>query len=109
VVQAGYYLMMVCSQAVHVFVCRTTVISIFEHGVFDNLMTDLGVLIALGLGCLVVYTPFLQTIDGAANPLGLLILYGSLMAFACLWGWTEARKWFSREYPHHWLNDILQW
>ena len=53
----GWYLMIVCGQAAHIWVCRTTTVSIFTHGIFSNWITNLGVFIALGLGCFVTYTP----------------------------------------------------
>jgi magnesium-transporting ATPase (P-type) len=109
VVQAGYYLMIVCAQACHVFVCRTSLISVFEHGIFDNWITDVGVLIAVALGCTVVYTPFLQDIDEAEDPMSIYIFYGTMMAFGGLWGWSEGRKLFSRNYPDHPVNHALQW
>ena len=42
------------------FVCRTAIISVFEHGIFTNMTTNLGVCIAILLGCMVVYIPVLQ-------------------------------------------------
>ena len=65
--QAGYYITLVSCQATHVFVCKTNLVSIFSHGVFGNMITNIGVFIAIGLGCTVVYAPFLQKIDGAAD------------------------------------------
>lgn len=53
----GWYLMIVCGQAAHIWVCRTTTVSIFQHGIFGNRVTNFGVFIALGLGCFVTYTP----------------------------------------------------
>ena len=58
----GWYLMIVCGQAAHIWVCRTTTVSIFTHGVFSNWITNFGVFIALGLGCFVTYTPGIQII-----------------------------------------------
>lgn len=53
----GWYLMIVCGQAAHIWMCRTTTVSIFQHGVFSNRVTNFGVIIALLLGCFVTYTP----------------------------------------------------
>jgi hypothetical protein len=49
--------MIVCGQAAHIWVCRTTTVSIFQHGVFSNRVTNIGVVVALLLGCFVTYTP----------------------------------------------------
>jgi len=108
-VQGGWFLMIVCGQAAHVWVCRTTTVSIFNHGVFGNRITNMGVVLALLLGCFVTYTPGLQMVVNSANPNSLFILYGSLLVAAMLWGTSEARKLFSRSYPTHWLNRILGW
>ena len=53
----GWYLMIVCGQAAHIWMCRTTTVSIFQHGIFSNRVTNFGVIIALLLGCFVTYTP----------------------------------------------------
>ena len=53
----GWYLMIVCGQAAHIWVCRTTTVSIFQHGVFTNKITNIGVVVALLLGCFVTYCP----------------------------------------------------
>jgi Cation transporting ATPase, C-terminus len=49
--------MIVCGQAAHIWVCRTTTVSIFQHGVFTNKITNIGVVVALLLGCFVTYCP----------------------------------------------------
>ena len=53
----GWYLMIVCGQAAHIWVCRTCTVSIFQHGIFSNKITNFGVVIALLLGCFVTYCP----------------------------------------------------
>jgi len=109
-VQGAWYLMIVCGQASHVWVCRTTTVSIFEHGIFNNKVTNYGVVVALLLGCFVTYTPGLQGIVQSANPHSLDILYASLMVAGCHWFGSEGRKWYTRNYPQHWLNKhVLDW
>jgi len=110
VIQGAWYLMIVCGQASHVWVCRTCTVSIFEHGVFNNTVTNYGVVVALLLGCFVTYTPGLQEIVQSGNPNSLDILYASLMVAGVLWFGTEGRKWYTRNYPDHWLNKhLLGW
>jgi magnesium-transporting ATPase (P-type) len=110
VVQGAWYLMIVTSQAAHVFVCRTTTMSIFQHGVFSNKYTNWGVLLAIGMGCLVVYTPGIQEIVTARDPMQLEILYASLAGGAAIWIATELRKWYTRSYPESWWNvHVLAW
>jgi magnesium-transporting ATPase (P-type) len=110
VVQGGWYLMIVCGQAAHIWVCRTTTVSIFSHGIFTNKITNWGVFIALGLGCFVTYCPGLQTIVQSANPNSLLILYASLFTSFALWSWAEGRKYVTRIYPgKHLFNRFFAW
>jgi sodium/potassium-transporting ATPase subunit alpha len=109
VVQTGWFLMIVIGQAAHVWVCRTTTVSIFEHGIFTNKVTNYGVIIAIAMGCFVSYCPGITYVVGAQNPLSLELLYGALWVTAALWSYTEARKWFTRAYPKYWLNDWLAW
>jgi sodium/potassium-transporting ATPase subunit alpha len=110
VVQGAWYLMIVCGQAAHVWVCRTDTVSIFEHGVFSNRMTCYGVVAAILLGSLVTYCPGIQMIVNSGNPFQLDILYASIMVGGILWIGTEARKWYTRNYPQHWLNKhVLAW
>jgi sodium/potassium-transporting ATPase subunit alpha len=109
VVQGGWFLMMVCGQATHIWVCRTTTVSIFEQGVFSNRVTNIGVLVSVGIGCLITYTPGLQLIVNSGNANSLTILYGTLIAGGLLWTYTEARKYFTRNYPDHHINKYLAW
>jgi hypothetical protein len=64
----GWYLMIVCGQAAHIWVCRTTTVSIFQHGVFTNKITNIGVGVALLLGCFVTYCPGKSTLQYCVQP-----------------------------------------
>jgi sodium/potassium-transporting ATPase subunit alpha len=110
VVQASWFLMIVCGQASHVWTCRTVVTSLFNHGVFSNMRTNLGVLLSLLIACFLVYTPGLNTVLGGDTPISsLYILYGSLLVTAVIWSFTEGRKYVTRKYPQHCSNRWLAW
>lgn len=109
VVQGSWFLMIVLGQAVHIWVCRTTTVSLFQQGFFSNMTTNVGVCIAIGMGCLVAYTPGIQGIVSSGDPDSLNMLYGSLLAAGILFPFTEGRKYFSRAYPDHWLNKYVGW
>ena len=109
VVATGWYIMIRAGQAAHLWVCRTNVMSVFQQGFFSNQTTNYGFFIAIGLGCFISYTPGIRMIVGSANPFSLEILYASLLVWGILWSYTEARKWFTRNYRSHWLNDYLAW
>jgi magnesium-transporting ATPase (P-type) len=99
VAQGTWYLMIVIGQAIHIWACRTNKISLFKHGFFTNSKTNVGVLVALCLGVFIVYTPGIQTVVMAYNPLSLPLLYGALVSIFCFFTFTEGRKWFLRTYP----------
>ena len=109
VIQASWYLLVVLGQAVHVFCCRTALISLAVHGVFTNTYTNIGVVVAVLLGCFVVYTPGVQGLTGAAAPFSSDVIYGLLFSSGMLVAWSEGRKWLTRTYPDHWLNSYLAW
>ncbi len=109
VVQTGWYILIWAGQAAHLWTCRTTTVSIFEHGFFANEVANYGVFIAMGLGLIVSYVPGIREIVGSANPFSLEILYASIMMWGILWIFTEARKWLTRSHPTHWLNTYLAW
>ncbi len=109
VVQTGWYILIWAGQAAHLWTCRTTTVSIFEHGFFANEVANYGVFIAMGLGLIVSYVPGIREIVGSANPFSLEIFYASIMMWGILWIFTEARKWLTRSHPTHWLNTYLAW
>ena len=96
VVQSLWYLSIVTGQASHIFACRTTVVSIFRHGVFGNVWVNAAVVAALGLACLVVYCPGVIVVTRTETPTQVLVLYTALVALAGLWSWSEFRKWVTR-------------
>ena len=108
---SSWYMMIFCGQAAHIWVCRTTTVSIFEHGLFGNRHVNIAVCIAIGLGCFITYTPGISTIVQAGGPESQLdILYASLIVAGCLWGWSEGRKWVTRNSPkEHWFNRLFAW
>ena len=109
-VYAAWFIMIVAGQAIHIWFVRTTTVSIFEHGFFCNRYLNIGVFVALGLGCLVIYTPGIKEIVQAnANDTQIIILQSSIMVAAYLVFVTEGRKYFTRHYPTHPLNKLLAW
>ena len=108
-VYAAWFLMIVAGQAAHIWFVRTTTVSIFEHGLFSNMHQNIGVIIAIALGCFVVYCPGLREIVQAHTPDQETILEASVMVGGYLVFVTEGRKWFTRTYPQHPLNKLLAW
>lgn len=102
VIQGSWFLMIVIGQAIHIWTCRTLFSSIFHHGIFSNILTDCGVLIALSIAIIIVYTPGIQLVVSAWSPPSLIILYGSLLSIACIIPFTEGRKYLLRNYSSIW-------
>lgn len=110
VAQGGWYLMIVCGQAAHIWVCRTATMSIFEHGIFTNRVTNYGVVIALLLGSFITYCPGLQEIVTSKDPWSLTIFESCMWTSWALWSWAEGRKYLTRKLPSdHWFNRIFAW
>jgi hypothetical protein len=61
------------------------------------------------MGIFVTYTPGLNDITLSRNPFSLHILYAALMMAGAMFAWTEARKYFTRAYPTHWLQAYFAW
>ena len=108
-VYAAWFIMIVAGQAAHIWFVRTTTVSIFEHGLFCNSYQNVAVLIAIGFGCFLIYTPGLREITQANTPDQFIILESSVMVAVYLVFVTEGRKLFTRNYPTHPLNKILAW
>ena len=109
IIHGTYYLSIVMCQAVHIWTCRTMFVSIFEHGLFSNEATNVGVPISVAIGLAIVYFPPFQYLDGAGGALFLVVVYITLMSIAMLFGWTEFRKWVLRTYPDSDFAATLRW
>lgn len=88
--------MIVIGQAVHIWTCRTTKVSLFTHGIFTNQQTNIAVVVAVCLGILVTYTPGIQYVVSADNPHSLPLLYGALISIGIFFVVTEGRKYIAR-------------
>ncbi|MHB0871365.1 MAG: cation transporting ATPase C-terminal domain-containing protein, partial [Chloroflexota bacterium] len=85
----------VACQLGNAYASRTARVSVFSIGLFSNRLLNLGVLAAVGILLLLVYTPFLQPIFNTA-PLGarewaFLLVWPPLILAA-----DELRKWAIR-------------
>lgn len=110
VVQATWFLQIVCSQAVHLSFCRTITISLFQHGLFTNKLVYLGIFVSISLACCVVYIPGVRIVFQAGDPFSLQIFYGTLISFVCFLTLSEGRKYITRNYRMSWFNrNIIEW
>jgi hypothetical protein len=75
-----------------------------------NRIANLGIVVAVLLGCFVTYTPGLNNVVQTRNPSSQDIAAGTAICFVAMWTSSECRKWFTRSFPHHWLNKkYLAW
>jgi sodium/potassium-transporting ATPase subunit alpha len=68
---AAWYVTIIMNQVWHVWICKTRSVSIFEHGVFANQVTLIGVAVALFTAAIFVYIPAVQPYfqtSGLAGP-----------------------------------------
>jgi magnesium-transporting ATPase (P-type) len=108
-VQASWYLTIVICQAVNVWCCKSRISSLYDHGMFANKYCNIGVVIAIILGILVVYCPGFTYISQSRYPPSLIMFYAALVAIGAILGLTELRKLFTRTYPDAWINKIIAW
>ena len=107
--QGSWFLMLVCCQAVHIWVCRTTTVSIFKHGIFTNYITILGVVVSIVISCLIAYLKPLQILLECGAPPSVYIFVGSIISLLLLWGWSETRKFILRTFPSSCCSSFLKW
>ena len=105
---SSWYATIVLCQFWHVWLCKTRVTSIFEHGVFENKVTLIGVSIALFLVLIVVFIPGLQYIFMTGSLRGVIwpvhLIFPTFML--C---YTEATKFMVRNYPDSTWATSLGW
>ena len=108
-VQGTWFLTLVVAQAFHIFVCRTSVVSVVTQGLLKNPITIAGTGFALFAACMIVYLkPFQNLLNVGPVPVWIIFAMGSL-SFSLLCGWSELRKYLLRTYPDMWVSTYLRW
>jgi magnesium-transporting ATPase (P-type) len=105
---AAWYVTLILSQAVHIFCCKTRVVSIFRHGPFRNRKTIYGLMVSFTVGCILVFVPKVNDLFSAAPPPGLCWIPWFVFG---LWvvGYTEWTKSCARRKPEGWVAKHLTW
>ncbi len=106
--QSAWFITLVSCQFWHIWVCKTRRVSIFEHGLFRNLITVWGTTISITVMIIAVYAPFLQGIFSTANMVGIgwVAQLGFPLVFV---PYTELVKKLAREDPDGWVATHLCW
>jgi len=96
--QTLYWVMLVGSQVFHIFMAKTKLVSIFVHGIFNNMVMFYGVLIEITLIVIIVYVPSSNTICGTLPFPG---QYWALLlgVWATIFVYQEGSKWLRRNHP----------
>ncbi len=108
VAQSVWFVTLVLCQLWHIWFCKTRTQSLFKHPVLTNPVTDVGVLVALGIMSLIVYVPALQAAFATGTVPGEFWLF-SLIAFAFFFVFSEARKACARWKPDSAVARALTW
>jgi sodium/potassium-transporting ATPase subunit alpha len=107
---AAYFLTVILCQAVHVFLCKTRLSSVFTHPIFRNTTTLYGVAVAVAVAAFCIYVPVVNNF--------------LLMTYLPVWCWTpflvfalfaivetETVKYCARRWPdsNAWWMRALVW
>jgi len=105
--QTAFWAMAPGTQVFHIFMCKTRFISIFRHGVFNNIVLLYGVTIEICLMVLIIFVPSSHTIFQSNDFPGEFwpILFLSWFSFFVL---HEGAKWLKRTYPQNkYISKLL--
>jgi len=105
---SAWYLTIVLCQAGHVWVCKTRLNSIFDHPMFRNYMTAVGVVVAVLIAAFCIYTPGVQTFF-YTGPLAGQIWPCALVFWAFILAYTEIVKYCTRKHPTCFAAKYLAW
>jgi sodium/potassium-transporting ATPase subunit alpha len=105
---AAWYAILIANQFWHLWVVKTRVASLFNHGILSNPVTIGGAIASLATAVLFVYVPAVQPYFFTAA------LSGPIWACSLAFGayillYTEATKYAARKYPNGWIARNLSW
>lgn len=106
--QTAYWMILTFSQVVHIFACKARKLSIFEHGLFQNMIMNMGVIIEILLILFIIFLPPLHDIYITRNFPGKIWAVMLISQFV-LFAWSEIRKKISRDHPHSFVATKLNW
>lgn len=105
----AWYIILISSQVLHIWMVKTRRISLFQHPIFANMVMNYGVMIEAALMMIFVAIPSLNTvIMNAELPPGLAVL-PIVYSFVALWSWNEGRKWYIRRRGNSRFAKMFFW
>jgi len=105
--QTAYWVTLTGQQVFHIWMCKTRVLSIFQHGWFDNFNMNIGVLLEIAIIMIIAFIPAYSFFGNGQFPgiFWLIILVG----WAGLFILNEPRKYLIRHYKGNKVVDFLTW
>ena len=103
--QTCFYVGIIICQIGNVIICKTKRSSVFIHG-FRNMKMNIGILATIGLGCAIIYIPYLNT-GLTLYPIKFLWWLSALPFSVIVILWGELSKYVIRNYHDTWLGKEL--
>ncbi len=105
----AWYILLISSQVLHIWMIKTRRMSLFRHNVFGNMVMNFGVVIEACLMLIFVAIPGLNTgVMSAQLPPGIAIL-PLIYSLVGLWGFNEGRKWYIRRHRKGLFAKVFFW
>ena len=106
--RGAWYIVLICSQILHIWMVKTRRTSLFRHGV-SNMVMNYGVVVEFTLMIIFVAVPGLNTgLFSAELPPGLAVL-PLIYSFVMLWGYNEGRKLYFRKHRDSVFKKLFFW
>ena len=108
----AYYVTLVLSQAVHVFVTKTRFMPMLQHGLGQNHVMVYGVLVELGVMFFITYSPGIHQAFETYPELPSIFFTPFLISAVVLVVWGEIRKYIIRSTQtgqKAWVRGVLAW
>jgi magnesium-transporting ATPase (P-type) len=105
---SAWYGLVIANQFWHVFICKTRIVSIFEHGIFGNPVTIGGVACALFTAVFFIYVPGVQPYFFTNSLFGAIWVCSGVFALA-MGTYTEWVKMHVRNHPDSFVSKQLAW
>lgn len=107
-VQSSFYIAVVLVRMGCLISCKTRKLSLFVHGLWDNKVLLVGLLLEVIISVAIVYVPGITTVFGTESADWRPWIVGACFHVVILVG-EEIRKWYIRSFPHSGLTRYLYW
>ena len=105
--QTAFWVTLTMQQVFHIWMCKTRVLSVWQHGWFDNILMDYGVCVELAIIMVIAFIPPNGFFQNEQFPGFVWSIF--LVGWAGLFLLNEPRKWLIRHYPRNKFVEFLAW